>query len=52
MKDTGCWKTITPENDYLENWNDDLDFDPPSEYEETGTTSGRDSRISYFLEEE
>ena len=52
MNDAGCGKTITPENHYLENWNDDPDFDPSSEYEETGSTSGRDSTISYSVEEE
>ena len=52
VNDAGCGKTITPENHYLENWKDDPDFDPSSEYEETGTSSGRDSRISYSLEEE
>ena len=52
VNDAGCGKTITPENHYLENWNDDPDFDPSSEYEETGSTSGRDSTISYSVEEE
>ena len=52
VNDAGCGKTITPENHYLENWKDDPDFDPSSEYEETGTSSGRDSRISHSLEEE
>ena len=52
VNDAWCGKTITPENHYLENWNDDPEFDPSSEYEETGTISGRDNRISYSLEEE
>ena len=52
MNDAGCGKTITPENHYLENWNDDPDFQPSSEYEEMGTTSGGDSRISYSVEGE
>ena len=52
MSDAGCRKIVTPETHYLENWSDDPDFDPSSEYEETRTTSGRDSRISHSVVEE